>query len=72
MIGRTAFVASLLAGAIVLVASQANASVDVRAPAGKEAAAAEASSATEKPACRVVKVVYAGHGEAARAPCRPA
>lgn len=69
MIRRTAFVATLLAGAIVLVASQANASLDAQAPAGEEAAASERS---EKPTCRVVKVVYAGHGEAARAPCRPA
>lgn len=72
MIGRTAFVATLLAGAIVLVASQANANQVSQAPAKKEAAASDAGSATEKPTCRVVKVVYAGHGEAARAPCRPA
>lgn len=55
MVVRAGFVALLLALAIASLASRAEAS--------------DASS--ERPTCRVVKVVYAGHGEAERAPCRP-
>ena len=59
MIARTVLVASLLTFVLIALAAQAEAT-----PGSRDGA--------ERPPCRVVKVVYAGHGEAERAPCRPA
>lgn len=58
MIARTVFVASVLTFVLIALAARADPGSTSRDDA-------------ERPACRIVKVVYAGHGEAERAPCRP-
>ena len=67
MVARAALDASLLACALVALASRAEASLSLEPRGTARQAAAPAEPCT----CRVVKVVYAGHGEAERAGCRP-
>lgn len=69
MVARAALVASLLACALVALASRAEASLSLD-PRGS-AQRAVTSGAAELCPCRVVKVVYAGHGEGERGVCRP-
>lgn len=71
MIARIVLVASLVAFAIVTLASHTEAAPSPELRHGA-VEAPPAGESRERPACRVVKVVYAGHGEAERAACRPA
>jgi len=71
MFGRIALLAALLTGGLAFAESQA-ATSPAPAPKQTEPLAAPARTAETRTSCPKVKVVYAGHGEAERAGCRPA
>ncbi|TDR94363.1 hypothetical protein [Enterovirga rhinocerotis] len=76
-IGRIAIAAAIMTACLVVAESHgARAGTDGNTGTGPASsspgAPSEAGSAAADPACPRVKVVYAGHGEAERSPCRPA
>lgn len=66
MVARIALIAALLTGVLALAESQAASDTHAERPAAAPTASQEPA---EPGACPKVKVVYAGHGEADRAPC---
>ena len=71
MFGRIALAAAFLTGVLALAEAHAEVRIAAAAPVVTKAAEAPAAEApAEQGTCRKVKIVYAGHGEAERSPCR--